>query len=123
MDALEKEAWRVRAVECQPGDATRVLNACLADLEKARTVPEIRACARTFQPRFREVPIDETRPPLRIGLLVVLYARYYMSAAVPVRALTGRTSPQTWISTSGCASRFLYQPGCSGEPPREATMT
>ena len=69
VDALEKEAWRVRAVERQPGDATRVLNACLADLEKARTVPEIRACARTFQPRFREVPIDETRPPLRIGLL------------------------------------------------------
>ena len=69
VDALEKEAWRVRAVECQPGDATRVLNACLADLEKARTVPEIRACARTFKPRFREVPIDVTRPPLRIGLL------------------------------------------------------
>ena len=69
VDALEKEAWRVRAVERQPGDATRVLNACLADLEKARTVPEIRACARTFPPRFREVPIDETRPPLRIGLL------------------------------------------------------
>ena len=69
VDALEKEAWRVRAVERQPGDATCVLNACLADLEKARTVPEIRACARTFKPRFREVPIDETRPPLRIGLL------------------------------------------------------
>ena len=68
VDALEKEAWRVRAVERQPGDATLVLNACLADLEKARTVPEIRACARTFRPRFRDVPIDETRAPLRIPL-------------------------------------------------------
>lgn len=69
VDALEKEAWRVRAVEQRPGDTTRVLNACLADLEKARTVPEIRACVRTFQPRFREVPTDAGRIPLRVGLL------------------------------------------------------
>src|SRR2546427_935210 len=47
----------------------------------------------------------------------------FLSSAVPVRALTGRTLSRTWIFTSGCATRFRYHPGCSGAPPFDATMT
>ena len=47
----------------------------------------------------------------------------FLSAALPVRARTGISLSQTWIVTSGWATRFLYQPGFSGEPPRDATMT
>src|SRR5437899_3268054 len=41
----------------------------------------------------------------------------FLSSAVPVRALRGRTLSRTWIFTSGCATRFRYHPGCSGTPP------
>lgn len=69
VDALEREAWRVRAIERRRGDATRMLNDCLARLDQARTVRDIRACVRTFKLRFGEVPVDTRRPPLRVGLL------------------------------------------------------
>src|SRR2546430_13107631 len=35
----------------------------------------------------------------------------FLSSAVPVRALTGRTLSRTWISTSKCATRFRYHTG------------
>ncbi len=69
VDALEREVWRVRAIEANRGDATRAMEACLADLDRARTVREIRACARTFAPRFAAVPTDSRRVPLRVGLV------------------------------------------------------
>src|SRR2546427_826116 len=47
----------------------------------------------------------------------------FLSSAVPVRALTGRTLSRTWIFTSGCATRFWYHPGCSGAPPFDATSS
>ena len=40
---------------------------------------------------------------------------------LPVRARTGSTLSRTWIFTSGCATRFRYQPGFSGAPPFDAT--
>ena len=69
VDALEKLAWRTRAIEQRPGDTTRLMDDCLADLDRARTIAEIRACVRTFAPRFREIPIEDGRLPLRVGLL------------------------------------------------------
>ncbi len=69
IDTLEREAWRVRAIECCPGDTTRVLNEALTDLDRARTVPQIRAFARGIKQRFEQVPLQHDRPPLRVGLL------------------------------------------------------
>lgn len=69
VDALEREVWRVRAVELRRGDATRAMDACLAELDRARTVSQIRACASTFKARFSAVPTDPDRVPLRVGLL------------------------------------------------------
>ena len=69
VDGLEREAWRVRAVERCRGDTTRIMEACLTDLDQARTVPQIRACTRAFKARFGAVATDTGREPLRVGLL------------------------------------------------------
>ena len=52
-----------------PGDTTRVMNACLKDLDQARTVPEIRAFRKAIPERFRHVPVNPDRRPLKIGLV------------------------------------------------------
>src|SRR5437879_12922410 len=65
------------------------------------------------------------------GLVLVVLGPYavmvgqtrFLSSAVPVRALAGRTLSRTWIFTSACATRFLYHPGWSGAPPFDATTT
>jgi predicted nucleotide-binding protein (sugar kinase/HSP70/actin superfamily) len=69
IDELEKAAWATRAVESQKGDTTRVMNVCLADLDRARTVPEIRAFRRQIPERFRAIPVDAGRRPLKVGLV------------------------------------------------------
>ncbi len=69
VDALEKEAWRARAIEQRRGDTTRLMEACLADLERARTVREIRRFSRSVPDRFRQIPTDPDRSPLRVALL------------------------------------------------------
>ena len=69
VELLETMAWRRRAVELSPGDTTRVLNECLRDLEKAKTLAEIRAFRRLFPARFAAIPVREGARPLRVGLL------------------------------------------------------
>jgi predicted nucleotide-binding protein (sugar kinase/HSP70/actin superfamily) len=69
VDAIEKLAWRTRARERCVGDTTRLMNACLKDLDNARTVKEIRATARAVPSRFGEVPTRDDALPLKIGLL------------------------------------------------------
>ncbi len=69
VDALEKEVWRVRAVELRRGETTRIMETSLADLDRTRTVPEIRAFISTIKQRFETVAVDPDRIPLRVGLL------------------------------------------------------
>ncbi|MEI6788046.1 MAG: hypothetical protein WCL49_06160 [bacterium] len=69
VDAIEKLAWKTRACELHTGDTTRLMNACLKDLDEARTVPAIRALSRTIPARFHTVPTDPEARPLKIGLL------------------------------------------------------
>ncbi len=69
IDELEEAAWARRAVELNAGDTTRVMNACLKDLDRARTVPEIKSFRKTIPARFKQVPADAGRQPLKVGLL------------------------------------------------------
>ena len=56
----------MRAVERHRGDTTRLMNDCLADLDGARTVGEIRDCRRGFSGRFQRIPVDSARIPPRV---------------------------------------------------------
>jgi predicted nucleotide-binding protein (sugar kinase/HSP70/actin superfamily) len=69
VDDLEVAAWTRRALELNAGDTTRVMNACLKDLDQARTVTEIRAFRKSIPGRFRNVPVAAGRRPLKIGLV------------------------------------------------------
>ncbi len=69
VDEIEKQAWRLRARECRPGETTRVMNGCLRALREARTTREIRAVSRGVPERFAGIATDPDRPVLRVGLL------------------------------------------------------
>lgn len=69
VDAIEQCAWKTRARERQTGATTRLMDACLKDLDEARTVKAIRAVSRAVPARFREIAVHEESRPLRVGLL------------------------------------------------------
>ncbi len=69
VDEVERAAWRTRAVERRRGDATRALDACLAELGGARTCGQIRRFRRGVPERFACIPAESGRIPLKVGLL------------------------------------------------------
>jgi len=69
IDTLEEQTWKTRALERHPGDTTRVMHACLNDLDHARTVREIQLFRKSVKARFDAIAVDRARVPLRIGLL------------------------------------------------------
>lgn len=69
VDSLELQAWRTRALELRPGDTTRLMNACLKELEDAKTVREIRALRKAIPERFRTIPVEDGREPLKVALV------------------------------------------------------
>ena len=69
VDRIEQLAWKTRAREMHAGDTTRTMNACLNDLDAARTVHAIRALAHAIPGRFDAVPMAAGVTPLRVGLL------------------------------------------------------
>ncbi len=69
VDAIERTAWKRRAREVQRGDTTRVMNGCLDDLERARTLLQIRRVRESIPFRFAAIPVREKTTPLKIGLL------------------------------------------------------
>jgi predicted nucleotide-binding protein (sugar kinase/HSP70/actin superfamily) len=69
IDILEREAWARRAIELNPGDTTRALDQSLLDLDRSRTLPEIRAFRRSIKERFQNIPSNVLHKPLRVGLI------------------------------------------------------
>lgn len=69
VDEIEKAAWTKRAREKNRGDTTRVMNACLDELEQAETVLEIRRVRESVPFRFKKITEKEGFSPLKVGLL------------------------------------------------------
>lgn len=68
VDDLERAVWARRAVELNPGQTTIEMNACLQELDAARTVPEIKAFRKNVAARFARIPVDPNRRPLKVAL-------------------------------------------------------
>jgi predicted nucleotide-binding protein (sugar kinase/HSP70/actin superfamily) len=69
VDRIEELAWHTRPLETTAGEATRAMNASLADLERARTAPEILAVRRSAPLRFARIAVCPSRRPLRVALV------------------------------------------------------
>lgn len=69
IDAIELAAWRTRALELAPGETTRVMSACLRDLDRSRSWRATRELMKGIEARFAVIDRDEGRVPLRIGLI------------------------------------------------------
>lgn len=73
LDALEKLSHYVRPRELNKGETTRVYRQCVAALDKARTLQEVREARRAGEAKLRSIPQDPTRKPLRVGLVGEIY--------------------------------------------------
>jgi predicted nucleotide-binding protein (sugar kinase/HSP70/actin superfamily) len=69
VDMIETNAWRCRAMELKQGDTTRLSEQLLKELSQVRVLKEIRKVRRSIDKRFNAIAVDETRKPLRIGLI------------------------------------------------------
>ncbi len=69
VDAIERTAWRVRARELNRGRTTRVMDACLDDLDRAKTLLDIRRIRESVPSRFNGIQLRKGPPPLKVGLL------------------------------------------------------
>lgn len=69
IDEIELTAWRLRAREVDRGATTHVMNACLAELDAARTPEQTQAVGASLAERFGAIEIDDDRDVLRVGLI------------------------------------------------------
>lgn len=69
VDELELMSWRTRAIEITPGDTTRVMNKLLLELSESRTMADTRAIRKKVPGCFAEIPVDEEKKPLKVGLV------------------------------------------------------
>lgn len=72
-DLAEQLTHRIRAREAEKGAAARVYAECLDLVDRARTVQEVRRAEGQIRRRFGAIPIDETRPVLKVGVVGEIY--------------------------------------------------
>ena len=69
IDLIELNTWHTRPLELNPGDTTRLSNQLLKDISEAKELRQIRKIKKSISSRFKSISIDETRKPLKIGLV------------------------------------------------------
>jgi predicted nucleotide-binding protein (sugar kinase/HSP70/actin superfamily) len=69
VDEIERAAWYTRPRETRCGSTTRLMDACLVNLNEAETVGDIRAVRGSLDERFAAVETDPTRHILKVGLI------------------------------------------------------
>lgn len=73
VDRLEKTVQKIRAREIHCGDADRIFQASLTDLDQARNAGEVKAAEAAAAVRLQAVPVDSQRNCLKVGLVGEIY--------------------------------------------------
>jgi len=73
LDELEQLATVTRPYEVKRGSTTRAFNQSLAIVDRARSLQEIAAARKDCRQLFQEIPREENRRPLRIGIIGEIY--------------------------------------------------
>ncbi len=73
LDEVERLSHWVRPRELRRGTTTSVYRRCLEWLDRARTIEEIDAARERALSALRRVPIDESRDPLKVGIVGEIY--------------------------------------------------
>ncbi|KAB2951710.1 CoA protein activase [Heliorestis acidaminivorans] len=73
IDALEKEASRLRCRELQRGDVDRVYQKGQKAIDQAKTVKEVRRCKEEYIKAFNSLTLDWQKKVIKIGLVGEIY--------------------------------------------------
>lgn len=73
IDEMEHLTRKLRAYEVKKGEADKVFARALKWVDEARTLKEIRGARKRIFKRFKAIKKDETRSPLKIGIVGELY--------------------------------------------------
>jgi predicted nucleotide-binding protein (sugar kinase/HSP70/actin superfamily) len=73
LDEIEKLSHIIRPRETNKGETTHVYRQCLAQLDKAQTLQDIRQARAEGERKLRSIPQDPTKKPLRVGLVGEIY--------------------------------------------------
>lgn len=69
IDIIEQKAWKTRSVEIRTGDTTKLMSCCLRELEKAKTIRDIKKLKLTIPERFSKIPINKEKKTLKVALI------------------------------------------------------
>ena len=89
LDEVELEAQRLRPLEITKGDTTRAFNKALQYLRQANSIPLIREAKAAALEELSRVPRDESRQPLKVGIIGEIYVQLEPFANFYVEQLLG----------------------------------
>jgi predicted nucleotide-binding protein (sugar kinase/HSP70/actin superfamily) len=69
IDMVELKIWQIRPLELKQGDTTKVAEKLFKELMVAKKVKQIKKIKKNINQRFDLIPVDETRKPLKVGLV------------------------------------------------------
>lgn len=110
-DEIRKYSIALRALERMQGEVDRVAGESLAMLEDSRSRDEIEDCRRAIRDMFANVPVDERRPHVTVGIVgdIMTSVEPYFNFDI-----------ERWLSDRGAvAERPLYMSDLLNPSPRK----
>ncbi len=75
IDELELMAQRIRPCELKKGSASKAFEQALKMMRPAKTIPQIREAGEEAKALFNQITIDQSRQPLKVGIIGEIYVQ------------------------------------------------
>lgn len=95
IDETEALTYEIRPLECNKGETTKVFNRCLDLIDKAETVAEMESAREQSLRLLREIPVDNQRKPLKIGIIGEIYVVLEPFANLDIQVTLGEMGVNT----------------------------
>lgn len=95
LDETEILSHRIRPYEINKGETTRVFNKCLQIIDTAQSLPEIAAAGEEARRMLQAVPRDNSRKPLKIGIIGEIYVVLEPFANLDLEVTLGEMGVET----------------------------
>lgn len=73
IDEIERACHRIRPVEIDKGCSTRLMEQAVDEMNNAQKCGEVREVGRSYLRKFEKIEIDESKDPLKVGIIGEIY--------------------------------------------------
>ena len=94
LDELEMLTQDIRPRELKKGSASRAFDQALKIMRQAKSIPEIRAAGEEAKALLKNIPLDEKREPLKVGIIGEIYVQLEPFANFFIEEMLGHLGVQ-----------------------------